>query len=65
MRLKQHRRDVKLLREVNKDFGPLINIEVIADRYQRVILAMEEELVGLRRFSKRERAVLRDAEVLK
>lgn len=54
-----------MLREVNKDFGPLINIEVIADRYQRVILAMEEELVGLRRFSKRERAVLRDAEVLK
>ena len=62
MRLKQHRADVKVLREMN--------CQGIAGRYHRLILAAEEGLKGYTRLygglspdlSKRLQAVLKDAE---
>jgi len=57
MRLKQHRADVKVLREMN--------CQGIAGRYHRLILAAEEgmkdSLKWSKYFTKRVQAVIKDA----
>lgn len=59
MRLKKHREDVKWL---NK-WPAVPHMEVIADRFHRMILAMEETIKMQRGFyTDRTKRVLKDAE---
>lgn len=54
MRLKQHRKDVEFLKRVT-GMEPLLEV---ADRYQRLILLVEEVLPGLVHTSRRRRVVM-------